>query len=660
MKRIIISLFALVSTMLLTAQSSIWTDFTPDPCQTQSRPAGVSNGIYYGEDGTSVTLCTYAASKTEPAQHVFLLGDMTNWQLDNNYQLKRDGNYFWITLTGLTPRKEYRFQYAVIRADGVKKQICDLYSEKVLHPDDQYEPRTADPTLIGYPKGADGSYVTVIKPGATPFAWSEATLNFKRPDKKNLIIYEVWVYDYTTGRTFKALKNKLDYIQNLGVNAIELMPVSEFEGNISWGYNPTLYFAVDKTYGKADDLKTLIDECHKRGIAVILDMVFNHTKGSNPMATLYPWGNDLQYNPWFNTNPPEGDNGYGEEWDHDFAPAHEMFQRVFAYWLTEYKIDGYRLDLSHGLCGKTNNAVANLTDYYNTVQATSPGAYMILEHWGDGQSTLISRGMQCWTGAGVSNAYCQTAMGWLKDGDGFGDANRAGYVSYAESHDEERMQYKAKTWGNGNLQTNEAARLGRVAENVAFNVLLNGAHMLWQFEEIGYDYSIDYNGRTGNKPNPQTKGYFTQPERVEAFTKCAQVITLRTQLAPQAFTGNPSVNIGSGKALRTIQWGNEVFAAANFSVSGNEAVTLPNGTWYDYLGGAQRANGTYTLAPGELKVFTSTALQAPTFEDIMSRPVQGIEDIQSPAPAVQKFLNNGTLYLRRNGVTYTIDGRRVE
>lgn len=660
MKRIIISLFALVSTMLLTAQSSIWTDFTPDPCQTQSRPAGVSNGIYYGEDGTSVTLCTYAASKTEPAQHVFLLGDMTNWQLDNNYQLKRDGNYFWITLTGLTPRKEYRFQYAVIRADGVKKQICDLYSEKVLHPDDQYEPKKADPTITAYPQGADGSYVTVIKPGKTPYQWSEATMNFQRPAKENLIIYEVWVYDYTTGRTFKALKNKLDYIQNLGVNAIELMPVSEFEGNISWGYNPTLYFAVDKTYGKADDLKTLIDECHKRGIAVILDMVFNHTKGSNPMATLYPWGNDLQYNPWFNTNPPEGDNGYGEEWDHDFAPAHEMFQRVFAYWLTEYKIDGYRLDLSHGLCGKTNNAVANLTDYYNTVQATSPGAYMILEHWGDGQSTLISRGMQCWTGAGVSNSYCQTAMGWLKDGDGFGDANRAGYVSYAESHDEERMQYKAKTWGNGNLQTNEAARLGRVAENVAFNVLLNGAHMLWQFEEIGYDYSIDYNGRTGNKPNPQVKGYFTQPERVEAFTKCAQVITLRTQLAPQAFTGNPTVNIGSGKAMRTIQWGNEVFAAANFSVSGNEAVTLPNGTWYDYLGGAQRANGTYTLAPGELKVFTSTALQAPTFEDIMSRPVQGIEDIQSPAPAVQKFLNNGTLYLRRNGITYTIDGRRVE
>ena len=626
----------------------------------RTRPAGVSNGIYYGADGTSVTLCTYAASKTEAANRVFLIGDMTDWKLDAQHQLYKDGNYFWITLTGLTKGKEYRFQYAVERADGVRKQICDLYSEKVLHPDDQYEPRTADQTLIGYPKGADGSYVTVIQTGKSSYEWSDATINFQRPSKENLIIYEVWVYDYTTGRTFKALKNKLDYIQNLGVNAIELMPVSEFEGNISWGYNPTLYFAVDKTYGKANDLKALIDECHKRGIAVILDMVFNHAYGLNPMNRLYPYGNDLQYNPWFNVTPPEGGQTYGQDWNHDFAPAHEMFTRVFQYWLNEYKIDGYRLDLSHGLCGTTVNAVSNLTDYYNTVQATSPGAYMILEHWGDGQSTLISRGMQCWTGESVSNAYCQTAMGWLKDGDGFAGANRVGYVSYAESHDEERMQYKAKTYGNGDLQTNESARLGRVAENVAFNVLLNGAHMLWQFEEIGYDYSIEHNGRTGTKPNPQTKGYFTKPERVDAFTKCAQVITLRTQLIPQAFTGTPSVSIGTGKALRTIQWGNNVFAAANFDVSGNQTVTLPSGTWYDYLGGAVQAGSAYNLTPGELKVFTSTPLQAPTFDDIQSRATQGVEDVLLPAMNIQKFLYNGTLYIRKGDVTYTIDGRKVE
>lgn len=647
-------------------EDDIWSSVEGVTPTTKARPAGVSNGIYYGEDGTSVTLCTYAASKTEAAKRVFLLGDMTNWKLDAEHQLYKDGNYFWITLTGLQKGKEYRFQYAVERADGVRKQICDLYSEKVIHPDDKYEPKSVNPILISYPsKGADGGFVTVIQPGKSEYQWSDATLNFKRPKKENLIIYEVWVFDYNSSdRTFKGLVDRLDYIQNLGVNAIELMPVTEFEGNQSWGYNPALYFAVDKTYGKPEDLKDLIDECHKRGIAVILDMVFNHTNGSNPMAKLYPWGNDLQYNPWFSTNPPEGDNGYGEEWNHDFAPAHEMFTRVFKHWLKEYKIDGYRLDLSHGLCGNTNNAVDNLKDYFtNGVKAVTNDAYMILEHWGNGQDQLISTGMQCWTGESVSNSYCQTAMGWLKDGDGFEGANRAGYVSYAESHDEERMQYKAKTYGNGDLQTNEAARLGRVAENVAFNVLLKGAHMLWQFEEIGYDISIDQNGRTGTKPNPKGKGYFTQAERVDAFTKCAQVITLRTQLMPDAFTGTPTVSISSGKALRTIQWGSNVLVAANFGVTGNQAVTMPSGTWYDYLDGGNRAtSSTYVLKPGELKVFTGKAVEAPTFADIEKRDHTDVEFVSdnSNLPHLEKFFYNGTLYLRRGNETYTIDGLRVE
>ena len=647
----------------------IWDDVEGVAPVTGTRPAGISNGIYYGANGTSVTLCTYAASNTEPAKRVFLIGDMTNWKLDATHQMKRDGNYFWITLTGLTPGKEYRFQYAVERADGVRKQICDIYSEKVLHPDDQYEPKKADPSLISYPtQGADGGYVTVIQPGKADYPWSDATLNFQRPDRANLIIYEVWVFDYTAKRTFQGVIDKLDYIQNLGVNAIELMPVSEFEGNQSWGYNPALYFAVDKTYGKPEDFKRLVDECHKRGIAVIMDMVFNHTNGSNPMVKLYPWTSsdksqtELRLNPWININPPEGDNGYGEEWNHDFVPAHEMFMRCFQYWLREYKIDGYRLDLSHGLCGNTNNAVQNLIDYYqNGVKQVASDGYMILEHWGNGQDQLISNGMQCWTGNVITNAYCQTAMGWLKEGDGFEGANRAGYVSYAESHDEERMQYKAKMYGNGDLKTNEAARLGRVAENVAFNVLLKGAHMLWQFEELGYDISIDQNGRTGTKPNPATKGYFTQPERVDAFTKCAQVITLRTQLMPSAFTGTPTVSIGTGKALRTIQWGTNVFAAANFGVEGNQAVSLPSGTWYDYLGGASKVTvSTYILAPGELKVFTGRAVSAPVFADIQTRDHTPIENVHDDVTKAQKILRNGQVMILRGEHLYTLTGQRVE
>ena len=655
--------------------ADIWDGFTPAAVVSETRPTGVSNGIYYDDnDPTKVTLCTYAAAKqNKAAKHVFVIGDMTNWKLDNAYQMKKDGNYFWITLSGLTPGKEYRLQYAIEREDGVKKQICDLYSEKVLHPDDKWEPKEVDPTLLDYPKrGADGGYVTVIQTNKPQYQWSDETLNFQRPDKNNLIIYELWVYDYAKKRTFKGVKGRLDYLQNLGVNAIELMPVSEFQGNESWGYNPTLYFAIDKTYGKADDLKELIDECHKRGIAVIVDMVFNHTTGQNPMAKLYPWTSEtkteseLYKNPWFNLYPPENggnSNGYGdEEWNHGFAPAKEMFTRVFKYWLTEYKVDGFRLDLSHGLCGTTYDAVSNLKYYYqNGVKAVSSDAYMILEHWGDGQQELINAGMLCWTGQGLCEAYYYTTEGNLDNNkNGFEDANRDGYVSYCESHDEERMQYLAKQDGHTAVKSSDAVRLGRVAENVAFNVLLNGPHMLWQYEEIGYDFSINYNERTGTKPNPANIGYFKNANRIDAFTKCAQVITLRTQLMPQVFEGNPTeVNIGTRYVTRTVRWGNDVFAMANFSPTENKTLELPSGTWYDYLNGGSRAASSYSLAPGELKVFTGTAVEAPTFSNI--EKLEAIENVLSgESSKVYKILHDGQVLIVRGDRVYTITGARVQ
>lgn len=674
MRKLFLSVISLC-VLALSTYAANWNDVAGVTPIEKPRPAGVSNGIYYGEDGTSVTLCTYAASKTQSAKRVFLLGDMTNWKLSADYQLYKDGNYFWITLTGLESGKEYRFQYAVERADGVKKQISDLYSEKVLHPDDQYEPKKVDPDLLDYPtgKGADG-YVTVIQPGKPQFQWSDATLNFKRPNKNNLVIYELWIYDYTEGRSLKGLMKRLDYIQNLGVNAVELMPICEFDGNYNWGYSPNHYFAPDRAYGSEEMYKTFIDECHKRGIAVILDMVFNHATGNNPMNKLYPYGTDLASNPWFNVNAPHSDNVY-EDWNHGFAPAHEMFIRALQYWLKEYKVDGYRLDLSHGLCSdKPNTAVGNLKDYYNKgVKAVSSDAYMILEHWGSNMGSerpeLISYGMQCWSN--TTNAYCQTAMGWLKDGDGFGEANKDGFVSYCESHDEERMQYKAKKYGNGDLQTNTAARLGRVAENVAFNVLLNGSHMLWMWEEIGYDFSINSDlehpnaenssYRCNKKPRPEIRSYFTNSNRVAAFTKCAQVITLRTQLMPEVFEGNPTlVSVSSGSKLRKIRWGNNLYAVANFDVSSSQGATLPDGTWYDYLNGGTPASGTYTIAPGELKVFTGTQIAPPTFSDISKRDHTPIGNVETDAPKAYKMIRDGQVLIVRGDKTYTITGSLVQ
>ena len=692
-----------------TPDDDIWKNFTPASVVEKPRPAGVVNGIYYGEDGTSVTLCTFAAgdktannnSNLEPAQHVFLIGDMTDWKLNNDYQLYRDGNYFWITLNGLESGKEYRFQYAVMRADGVKKQISDLFSEKLIHPDDHYEPRTLHPDLIGYPlSGADNGYVTVIQPGKPAYQWSDATVNFVRPDKNNLIIYETWVYDFTPYHSLPALLDRLDYISNLGINCLELMPVTEFDGNESWGYSPNHYFAVDKTYGSPEDLKLLVDECHKRGIAVVLDMVFNHATGQNPMNKLYPWTSsnetitDLRFNPWFNIDSrvPHSDNVY-QDWNHDFAPAKDMFRRAVAYWLTEYKVDGYRFDLSHGLCGTTNTALKNINEYYDVMQSVSPGSYLMLEHWGGNMKTdrpkLVEAGMMCWQN--TADAFEQAAGAWLT-GDKLSDANLDNYVSYCNNHDEERPFFKAKQWGEGTLTSSEADRAGRVPAVIGLQCLMDGPQLFYQFDELAYDFSkwqnskadwgrnpykmpvkaeyIYTNGskkdtaefKMNTKYRPEAAGWFREGPRMLAYQRLAQAIQLRTRLMPKVFEGNPTASkLYAGAQERFVQWGNDVYAVANFSATKTLNITLPTGTWYDYYADGIKAQSSYTLQPNEFRIFTGSSVKLPSVPSAYdyTTDLDFVEPIANPVKA-QKVIYNGQLYIIREGVTYDALGRVVK
>lgn len=661
--------------------TDIWDGFTPRPCQSATRPAGIDMGITYYPDQTKATLCIYAGSKAQPVSNVFLIGDMTDWKLSNDYQLKRDGYYFWITLENLQPGKQYRFQYAVIRSDGVKKQLSEAFAELQLHPDDAYEPATVwGDQLPPYPmRGPDGGYVSILQTAKPAFNWSQETLNFQRPDKNNLIIYELWTFDYTPKRCFAGLMERLDYIQNLGVNALELMPVCEFDGNYNWGYSPNHYFAVDKAYGTPEEFKTLIDECHKRGIAVIMDMVFNHATGLNPMNKLYPYGTDLAQNPWFNVSAPHSDNVY-EDWNHDFEPARRMFVRALNYWLTEYKVDGFRMDLSHGFCGPNcNNLMSNIAHYYEQgVKAVSPDAYFILEHWGSEmyqqRPVLIRQGMLCWNN--ITNAYSQTARGFLSTGDAFNDANQDGYVSYCESHDEERSFFNAKTKGREVIKNDENLRLGRIAVNTAFNVLLNGPHMIWQYQEVGYDWSINSSydqptgsssgNRTAIKTRPESYGFFKPGIRMEQYKLIAAVCYLRTHLLPTVFAGDPvAVSVGSGKVVRTIEWGSgatAVFVAGNFSPDSPQQLTVPSSTWYDYLHGATAVtSSTLMLAPGELLVLTGSPLTAPAVPDSYEEFSVDIPFTPAAKSATaQKVLENGHIYIIKDNVWYNVQGTRIK
>ena len=598
----------------------------------ETRPEGLQEGItYYTDDATKATLCLYSKNnKNQISQNVFVLGDFNNWTYSTDYQMKKDGEtgFFWLDITGLEPNKEYVFQYAIKRPDGSMIQISDPYTHKTVDPNDHYISEDIYPNQLVYPAEADGP-CAVIQTARKPYEWSEATLNFKRPNKNNLIIYELWVYDFCPARSLEAIYDRLDYIENLGVNAIEFMPISEFEGNISWGYNPTHYFALDKAYGTDEMFKKLVDECHKRGIAVIVDMVFNHATGWAPQNKMF----SLAENPYYNVTPPHGDNVF-EDWNHDFEGTRNFFHRVLKYWLEEYKIDGYRMDLAHGLCGKNCDNYGNqhiLEDYYeNSIKAVSEDAYFILEHWNrwNEQSALINKGMMCWDN--TTHAYFELAMGWHNgsNSSALNNANRDNYVSYAESHDEERCGYKAIQYGNGKIKTDKATRLSRVASYVAMSTMLNGPQMMWMWEELGYDVSITYKHttdqysndyRTEPKPIPEGKGFYTDPKRMSQYQIIGQINQLRTRLLPEVFEGNPTAqDIAHGRPVRSITWGEgvkRVFIVSNVSVDPQE-ITLPTGTanWYDYLTNDNNAikEGTkVTLKAGEVKVYTAQYIQLP-------------------------------------------------
>src|SRR5215203_5272403 len=227
--------------------------------QTAALPAGAKDGVTFINNGTSAIFNLFAPAK----DFVYVLGDYNEWETTTTAFMKRtpDGNRWWVQLDNLDPNKEYGYQYMV----NGSLRIADPYSEKLLDPDnDNFILPATYPDLRPYPSGKTTGIVSTFHANAPTYSWQ--TASFTRPDKKNLVIYELHLRDFLAAHNYKTLKDTLNYLGNLGVNAIELLPVTEFEGNSSWGYNVSFYFAPDKYYGSKNLLKAVIDESHKRGI----------------------------------------------------------------------------------------------------------------------------------------------------------------------------------------------------------------------------------------------------------------------------------------------------------------------------------------------------------------------------------------------------------
>ena len=601
-------------------------------------PAGTREGANYLAGGTSVVLALTAPGKS----FLYAVGDFNNFQPTAATLMNKtpDGNTWWVQLNGLTPGREYAYQYLV---DG-NLRVADPYTEKVLDPsNDRFIPAANYPGLT-YPAGQQGIMAT-FQTNQPAYAWGTPA-TFARPAKTNLVIYELHIRDFVGTRNYQTVRDTLAYLQRLGVNCVELMPVNEFEGNDSWGYNPSFYFAPDKAYGTKNALKSLIDEAHRRGMAVVLDMVLNHSCGQSPMVQLYQsGGNPTADNPWFNqvaTHPFNVCNDF----NHESQFTKRFSKNVMDFWVNEYRVDGYRFDLSKGftqrnsgsdvaLWGQYDQSRINIwQDYYSHMQATRPGTYVILEHFADNseETVLANAGMMLW--GNMHGAYSEAGKGNFRTGNFVGAYSQQrgwqqpGLVAYMESHDEERNMVDALTAGlsNGagyNIRT-PATALARMELNAAFFLTIPGPKMIWQFGELGYDVSINQNGRTG--PKPLRWNYQQEPARSKLYAVYANLAALKQQ--PAFSTGAYTYRLSSQfKSINVTSPGLNVHVVGNFGITGG-AITpsfQATGRWYNYLTGdsisVANVNDLLPLGPGEYAVYTDRRL---TRRVLGTRPAQAL------------------------------------
>lgn len=590
-----------------------------------ARPAGTRPGINYINDN-EVTLVLQAPYK----KNVYVIGDFNNWAYSTAYQMKQDGEYFWLTLNGLEKGKEYGFQYVV---DG-NIVVADPYADKLLDPwNDSYISSETYPNLKAYPTGFTTGIVSVLQTGQTPYQWTAT--NYNRPDKQQLMVYEMHLRDFTAEHTFAAAQQKITYLKALGVNAVELMPVNEFEGNSSWGYNPSFYFAPDKYYGPKNTMKAFVDACHAQGITVIMDLVLNHSYGQSPFYLLYrdADGRPSANNPWYNqtSNIPNSSLQWGYDFNHNSTYTRTLVDSIASYWMSEFKIDGFRYDFTKGFSNTAQDTWANLYDKerINNLERLSseiwkrnPQAYVIMEHLTSGtteEAELGAYGILLWRN--MNNAYCESAMGW-PDKSNFSGLYTASssmpsgsLMGYMESHDEERTSFKAWKWGRTDIigaassvnnsispsgDYNLSNRMNQLATNAAFFFTVPGPKMIWEFGELGYDFSINNNsdgskyddsGAYRTDPKPLHWDYYDVAARKNLYDTYARLLDLRNSY-PTLFTANANF---SWKVNGNNDWNNGRFitltsgnlalvVVGNFTASdASLSTTFPKaGDWYSF------------------------------------------------------------------------------
>lgn len=656
----------------------------PVPSEARNYPGGVPQmGAVRNSDG-SVTFCLAAPKK----QSAMIVGNWNDYAVNSSqtmyYQDYNGDRYFWITIPDLAQGENHIYYYIV---DGSRK-VCDPYARLVLDPyNDKSIPESVYPDMPLYPFDVlSGVPLAVFNDNLNDFNWKIS--NFKGVEPNQLIIYEMLLRDFT-GTEGKKLGDgnvrlameKIPYLKKLGVNAIELLPINEFNGNNSWGYNPNFYFAPDKAYGTPADYKEFIDLCHANGIAVILDMVFNQTDWLHPWYQLY----DVGDNPFYNASAPHAYSVLND-WNQGYPLVRQQFKDVLRYWLSEYKVDGFRFDLVKGLGNNSsypNNGdsgtnqynqsrIDNMRELQLAVLDVNPNAYFINENLAlaPEENAMAAFGQLNW--ANVNTQGIQYAMGYASnsaltrfyaplDGRTWGST-----VSYLESHDEQRLAYMQNTNGASGIKGNLTNSMHRLGSAAAQMLMAPGAHMIWQFSELGNaDNNKDATG--GNNVDPKTVrwSYLDKPQRYGLYLNYSELAAIR-RANPEMFTESVTVqdncNAGDWNNGRTIILTNgtkRIIVAINPNPTGNPLaisvpfLTMDNNDW-QILSCSSDTEPTFSAAAGTVTV------EPNCYAVIGSSSLVGVEEIGIDAPeALRAYGLQGALVVANApaGVeVFTLDG----
>ncbi|MDE6637214.1 MAG: hypothetical protein K2K32_03150 [Muribaculaceae bacterium] len=656
--------------------------------QAENYPGGNPKmGPVKNADG-SVTFCLGAPGKSS----VMLIGAWNDYAPDNNYVMKYqdvDGlRYFWTTVKGLDNTKQYGYYFLV---DGSLK-VSDPYARLVLDPwNDKYISTDVYPNLPAYPFDViDGIPLAIYQGNINDYDWK--VNDFKGASSSDLIIYELLFRDFTgtegaaygNGTVRKAIE-KIPYLKTLGVNAIEVLPIMEFNGNISWGYNPNFYFAPDKAYGTPADYKEFIDICHQNGIAVILDMVFNQSDGLHPWYQMYM----PSENPFYNMNAPHAYSVLND-WNQGFPMVQQQWKDVLEYWMTEYKFDGFRFDLVKGLgnndsYSNSGDAATNafnqsridrMRELQKVVEAVNPDGYFINENLATAreENAMAETGQLNW--ANLNDAGCQFAMGYQSDS----NLNRfyapkddgrlwGSTVSYLESHDEQRLAYKQDQYAPAGIKGNVANSMHRLGSAAAQMILAPGAHMIWQFSELGnYDNTKDDNG--GNNTDPKTVRWnlLNNPYRKGLYDNYSELIGLRSKntdlFAETASFDNKcsQSDWANGRTMVSRSGNKELITVINPNIDKEITVRVSfskkQESDYQILSKSFASNPSFSVTAGTVTVPANCYVSIASME--VSEVVNVWDDTANSALRVHREGNSIVVDFAETAIEiYSMDGRKV-